>query len=149
MEISHWISLCVNALWKNNRFGKNESNVKGRGRAQFIHNIWQVFLWALNLAAKLRERHSTESPSFWSPCVQTLDQTYLADVDQLRVLPGRCAVCREDGGSVAIGIAVDDVDCVLQGVGLHAAQDGAEYLLRVTLHVRLKTWDKQHGFIVW
>ena len=74
-----------------------------------------------------------------------LTPTYLADVDQLRVLPGRRAVCRKDGGSVAIGIVVDDVDGVLQGVGLHAAQDGAEYLLRVTLHVRLKTTDTQHG----
>ena len=74
-----------------------------------------------------------------------LTPTYLPDVDQLRVLPRCRAVRREDGGSVAIGIAVDDVDGVLQGVGLHAAQDGAEYLLRVTLHVRLKTRDTQQG----
>ena len=70
--------------------------------------------------------------------IGVLKLQYLTHVDHLRVFSRRRAVRCEDGRSVAIGIAVDDVDGVLQGVGLHAAENGAEYLLRVALHVRLK-----------
>ena len=50
-----------------------------------------------------------------------------------KVLAGRSARAREDGSAVAVGVVVDDLDGLVEGVGAEDRQDGTEELLGVTL----------------
>merc|ERR1712012_1227249 len=59
----------------------------------------------------------------------------LPDIDLLRVSSGGGAVVGEDGGAVTVGVGVDGVDGLVQGIDLHAAQHRAKDLLPVALHV--------------
>lgn len=63
--------------------------------------------------------------------------THLAHVHLVSVFASRGAICGENGGTVAIWVAVDQVDGVVESVGLKDNQHGSENLLCVAPHLRL------------
>ena len=64
---------------------------------------------------------------------------HLPHVNLVRELPGGRAARREEGGAVALGVAVDERDGVVQVGGLEAAEHRPKDLLCVALHVGLHT----------
>lgn len=61
----------------------------------------------------------------------------LADVEVFLELRGRAAGAGKDGGAVAVGVRVDQVDGRGDGVDVEGDEDRAEDLFRVAFHVRL------------
>lgn len=57
----------------------------------------------------------------------------LPRVDLVDELAGVAAARGEDRRAVAVGVGVDDLDGVLEGVSVHEAEDRAEYFLAVAL----------------
>lgn len=66
-----------------------------------------------------------------------LRAAHLAHVHLVSVLARRGAVGGEDGRAVAVGVAVDHADGIIQGVRLQDHQHGPEDLLGVALHLGL------------
>lgn len=59
--------------------------------------------------------------------------TNLPHIDFVDILTGMAAICRENGGAVAVGVGIDELDGVLERVNGDYAEDGAEDLFFVTV----------------
>lgn len=70
---------------------------------------------------------------------------HLAHVHLVSVLARRGAVGGEDGRAVAVGVAVDQADGIVQSFCLQDHQHGPEDLLGVALHVRLPEQRRSHA----
>lgn len=76
--------------------------------------------------------------AFWRESFEQGSKKYLADVNLLREFARGGAVRSEDSGAVAIWVTVDDFDGIVQRLGLHHAEHGAEDFLLVARHVWLQ-----------
>lgn len=67
--------------------------------------------------------------------------TQLTDVHVLLELGRRGSGASEDGGAVAVGVVVDESDCVVDCGGVEADEDRAKDLFGVAFHVGLDIAD--------
>lgn len=72
--------------------------------------------------------------------------THLAHIHLVRVFACSGAICGEDSCAVAIGVAVDQIDGIIQRVCLENDQHRPEDFFSVALHLRLREHNSEHFY---
>ncbi len=59
---------------------------------------------------------------------------HLSAVYLLNKFPRSCTICRENGRPISVGIRIDYLDSLIQGIHGQNTENRAKYLFRVTGH---------------